>query len=128
MRQSLYVRILAKMDARLKNAFGENAKVRLVPKTLVELAKQMGYIEGIKGPGGGYSATDKGLQFLDMDVEEFLEKENKQKVEKLHEQRTKAREASLQRANELSDLISAAQKEFGGEVSSKKQARAQQRE
>jgi DNA-binding IscR family transcriptional regulator len=115
MRNNLYVKILAKMDARLKNAFSET-KTRLAPKTLIELAKQFGYIEGIRGQGGGYITTDKGLEYLGLNVDEFIEKENKAKMETLEDTRRRQKEASIQRAYELDQMVKAAQKEFVNET------------
>ncbi len=113
MRHNLFGKVVAKMDLRIKNAFGvqSSEKVRLVPKTVIELAKQMGYIEGIKGPGGGYTATDKGLEFLGYDLEDFIAQENKQKVQTQEQLRQKQREAALQRAQELQAAIDEAMKE-----------------
>lgn len=111
MRANLYVKILAKMDARIKNAFGET-RVRLAPKTLIDLAKQIGYVEGIRGPSGGYTTTDKGLEYLGYNLDEFAAKEQQQTVQDLEEVRRKQREASIQRANELAAMMAEAQKEF----------------
>jgi hypothetical protein len=116
MRQNLYIKILAKMDSRLKNAFGAAGKLKLVPKTLVELAKQLGYIEGVRGPSGGYNATDKGLEFLGLNVEEFSEKEAREKFHDLESLKQRQKEASQQRAAELEDMLIKARKEFTEET------------
>lgn len=118
MRQSLYPKVLAKMDVRIKKAFDFQPKeVKLIPKTLVELAKQMGFIEGIRGPSGGYTATDKGVAFLGYDMDEFMAQENKQKAVDTDEVKRRQREASQARAAELAEMVSKAQKEFINEES-----------
>jgi hypothetical protein len=115
MRHNLYVKVLAKMDARIKNAFGET-KIRLAPKTLIDLAKQVGYIEGVRGYGGGYNITDKGIEYLGYDLNEFTSKEQSQKMQDMDDLKRRQREASQQRANELAKMVAEAQKEFVSEA------------
>ncbi len=74
-KELIVAKIVAKIHETLIHAIPNAAKSPVTSETLVNLGKELGFMVGVRGRGGGFEPTDIGLQFAGENVAEYRNKE-----------------------------------------------------
>lgn len=87
----IVVNIVAKVQNSVAHAFGPTARPLFTSNTLLAIAKELGYIEGRHGQGGGFYPTDQGLSYVGLNVSEYrlAEAQAKKEVEEAKKKKQK---------------------------------------
>ncbi len=85
--------IIAKIQTGLNQVIGK--QLLIDPDTMIELAKEIGFVKGVKGRDGGFVPTDEGLNWGGFDIKDYRAKEAESQAvhnETILEQRKRRKE------------------------------------
>lgn len=105
---TIVVGILAKVQAHITGRLPRGKYKVPTSDTLLAVAKDLGFIEGRRGRAGGFEATDLGLEFAGMDVEEFRTKAALDHMQDQAERAEQSRKTREKRQQELQNSLQAA--------------------
>lgn len=74
-KEVIVAQIVAKIHETLIHAIPSASKAPVSSETLVSLAKELNFVVGVRGRGGGFEPTDTGLQFAGENVAEYRNQE-----------------------------------------------------
>lgn len=74
-KEVVVAQIVAKIHDTIVQAIPSAAKAPITSDTLILLAKELGFMVGVRGRGGGFDPTDVGLQFAGENVAEYRNNE-----------------------------------------------------